>query len=124
MKPITPVKNNTIRVIIDTNAVGTAIFTPKGHFNISIFLILPFLLTTSSSVVNSSISVGISGVLSSIRTFIALSIAFSTFLDIVLQYLLGGSSISFFPFSKYALRSIASGGVFPVIILYNTAPTA
>ena len=123
-KPITPVINKTINVTTATNAVGTVIFNHNGHLRMSIFLILPHFLTTGSLVVSSYIKVSISGLLSSILTFIALRIAFSLFSEIFLAYLLIGSRISLFPFSKYALLSMASGGTCPVIILYKTAPKA
>ena len=123
-KFITPVSSRTPKVISAIRSIGISILIHKGHEYISIFLIFPYLRFAGGSAFNSPMNAATSGVLSSIRTFIALRIAFSRFTEIFLFILCGSSRISLFWDSYFALRSIASGGVFPVIILYSVAASA
>ena len=113
--PITPAKSRPTRVKAHNPKTGMPILNPRGHRPQSSALIRFPRRLTGTSEDNSFQNACAVAVRSSMRTFMALRIAFSR-LPSILQYLDGGARTSFFLFSKMALRSRASGGVIPVTI--------
>ena len=125
LKPMIPAAKSPDSTSTTAAMAGTAILSHTGHFLGSNTLLMPSSVSlTVSSVVSSYIRVSISLVRLSTRICMAFIIALSRFFDIPLTYFEGGCKVFFPSFSRYALRSMASGGVTPVIILYRVAPTA
>ena len=116
-KLITPVRSNAPNTTNSARTVGTVTLSQSGQEKTSIFRILPYRRLAGGSAYNSSRRVETSGVRSSIRTFKPFKIAISRLTETFFVSLCGSTRMSLFWFSYFARRSMASGGVFPVIIL-------
>ena len=123
-KFITPVSRRTPNAAKHASSAGMPILAHSGQLYRSIFFIFPYTLFAGVSLSSSRMNAVTVGVLSSILTFIAFSSAFSLFTEMFLFSLCGSGRISLLLLSYCALRSIASGGVCPVIILYSVAASA